>query len=784
MDRKTLRKELIKYYGRDWWIKTKKWLEENVDYPNVKDVPITIADDFHPVFRPLIKSVFDLKNEDAAKNRLIGWSRRDELLNMRVSLLPHYFGILCPVFRSRAVGNFGLISMETEKGDIFSRAFYNLPYPFKQKVKRTIIGCYGLAKHGKKIEDLKEYPAGGVFLLNPDRDEKYESLSKYCDYAYITLNWRFPKTYDEFIKTLDGSVLISLSAAEKGKYKRISYAIIRSPNPEISEKILGIWTKKIPKKGAWIDYHEPLTDIGDESILLSSSSGYISEVELLTPNIEDPERRVWKLTIEDDRAIEIGCKLESPNGLKHTVAGYTRDKEPTIVINPMHFKDRGIWYEIKDTGKIHCYPSLPGIDGNVSTRNIRISRTFVQGLFCYSDKAREVILSRLFEEERFRFPYPRNILEILRKLEKVDPDKLMKKYPEFENHFFYSRTKKVGDKIYRYTEPTPIYRALKKLRNVKKYENLPPYYQAAIDDFVNKMLERTMIMDPNKRCQIKFEGLMRIILWHSHKDVNVIKIGPELHKMLGEPEYVLWAKEPITRKESIRCMRVKIEQGLPKWCIRIHPYIGMDYETDEFHTKVDTDGDLGIVIPLTEPIEEAMYFDTFGEKKVKFSNLWKMWKDVTIDTVKHFEPYTDMFRFLTDVYEYNRRESLEQLCVQTFGGIKNRAMFTELINDHKTWTEFMNEWDIEFQLFQAEKINPELKEATPKQFNDFLNKMLKKAMGAKLPPYDPYYEEYRRLPELGYKNVDEAEKILKSLKKSKHKVLRLCHRIYTHLGII
>jgi len=161
-----------------------------------------------------------------------------------------------------------------------------------------------------------------------------------------------------------------------------------------------------------------------------------------------------------------------------------------------------------------------------------------------------------------------------------------------------------------------------------------------------------------------------------------------------------------------------------------------------------------------------------------------MWKDVTIDTVKHFEPYTDMFRFLTDVYEYNRRESLEQLCVQTFGGIKNRAMFTELINDHKTWTEFMNEWDIEFQLFQAEKINPELKEATPKQFNDFLNKMLKKAMGAKLPPYDPYYEEYRRLPELGFKNVDEAEKILKSLKKSKHKVLRLCHRIYTHLGII
>lgn len=1109
---KEMRKKLIEYFGKEWWNEVLKWLKENVDFPNLNELPEYLKDDFHEVFREKLASVFKITNEESAANRLVAYSRMDLLRNMRVPLLPHYFGILCPVFRSRSVNNFSLVTMKVDKkGDYFSRAFYNLPFPFDQKVKRTVISTYGLAKHGRKVDDLDKYPDGGVFLLNPDKDEKYEKFARYTDYSYVVLNWRFPKNYDEFIKTLDGSVLISRSAAEKLRYKRVAYAILRNPAPEISEKIWGILTKKIPKKDVRINYQQQLTDVDDETARLASVTGYISDVKLLTPQVKDPARRVWWIKIEDDRDVEIGCKLESPQGLKHscmpytpifvrnkngdikltsieglwhesvfvgttpdgheiaipaepievmtesgwttikkiirhsvnkkiyrvrtlqhvvdvtedhslvidgkevkptelsidskidsvnlhfaekyqlhpeiawlygfflaegtciykekdsryvvriynsdiklleraqkafkllnisskitkasgwngyilviyrkeivkmlrdkfydyagnktipieilhgdtitkekfiegyidgdgyrvngrititsksqiltaglkeilndlgysvrihltgngvlkkqfyqitirdpthqnsqvntdcvreltswnytgyvydletenhhfsggignvllhnTVAGYTDDEEPTIVLNPDTFKDRAIWREIKETGYIHCYPTIPGMDGNISNRNIRISRTLVQGIFCYPPKVQEKLIEAIFNKDNLTFPYPKEILKILENMPKVDPDKLMKKYPVFFNHFYYLRRKQVGDTIYFYEEPTKVYRAWKKLNKVKDFDKLSRFDRESLNQFVRQIIKKMLLFDSEKKCQIKIKGYIRIILFHSEPDPNVAIIGKDLWMELGEPGYILFAKEPVTRDLSIRCLKVKVKKDVPPWVIYIHPYLAMNHETGEFHTKIDTDGDLGLIIPLKEPIKEAMY----SESKIVYDKLWNENKDVTIDTVKHFKPYENLYDFLIDVYEYNRRESIEQLIMQSFGGVKNRAMFTPIIEDWKEWKKFVETWDLELKGFQAEKLNPELKDATPQELNEFYTRMLKEALTAKIPDYIEEYKQLRELENITYKDIPKVRKVLKSLKKSKHPVIKLMARIYETLEII
>jgi len=789
---KEIRKNLIDYFGKEWWLNTLKWLKENFDYPETHSIPEYMLSDYHPVFRDKIVSVFKITNEESSTRQLIAYSRKDDLKNMRVSLLPQYIGILCPIFRSRSVGNFGLVNMKTEANDIFSRAFYNLPFPFDQKVKRTVISCYGISKHGKNIDNLELYPKGGVFLLNPDKDEEYESFAKYTDYKYVTLNWRFPKNYDEFIKTIDGSVLISKSAAEKLKYKRIAKVIIRNPHPNISNKIFGFIKKDIPKEGSYIEFQEPLTEVGDESIRLSPISGYITNATLLNPGVKESKRWIWELTIEEDRDVEIGCKLESPNGLKHTVADYVDDKDPVIVINPDTFKDRAIWREVIETGKIHCYPTIPGKDGNISNKNVRISRTFIQGLFCYPEKIRNQIIDQIFTRKNLSFPFPENILDILEKLHKVDPDKLAKKYPVFQNYFTYIRKKEVGGKIYMYEEPTKIYRALKKLNQVKDFNKLSKFDKDAINTFVNNIVRKLLLFDSEKKCQIKLNGFIRIILYDSFKNVNQIKISKSLYEKLGKPEYVLFAKEPVTRNLSIRCLEVKVDKHLPDWCIRIHPYLAMDFETEEFHTKIDTDGDLGIIIPLQEKVKGAMYdFGTFniGNKK-DFTSIWfdimhTIASKSGIKDIKHFKPdWKDISEYLIDIYEYNRRESIEQLCVQMFGGIKNRAMFTDLIKDLDTWRRIVEEFDIELQLFQGEKLNPELKDAPTSKKIEFVVSLLKKAQGYQLPPYHPDYIEYKELESVTYENINIVKKTLKKLKKSDHPILNLMYKIYKELNII
>lgn len=780
MKTKDIRKKLIEYFGKEWWDEALKWLKKTFDYPETHPIPNHMLDDYHPAFRDLICSIFKIENEVSATNQLIAYSRKKDLLHMRASLLPHYLGILCPVFRSRSVNNFGLVSMKVEKGDIFSRAFYNLPFPFDQKIKRNVICCYGVTKHGKDLLNLEKYPDGGVFLINPDRDEKYEKFAKYTDYKYCTLKWRFPKNYDEFIKTLDGSVMISKSAAKKMRYKRIGYAIIRNPHPDIREKVHLIFEKKMPKMGAYLEYQEPLVDIGDETVRLASVSGYITEVELLTPQVKEDERKMWKITLEEDRDIELGCKLESPCGLKHTVAGYTDDEEPTIVINPKILKDRAIYREIKETNRVHCYPTIPGKDGNVSTRNLRISRTFVQGIFCYPEKDRKKIIDSIFTRKHLSFPYPPNLIKILKNLHRISPDRLMKKYPAFMNHFTYIRKKQVGDKLYFYEEPSAIYRTLKEFNRVKDFDKLSNYHKNEINKFVAQMMQRILLFDPSKSCQIKLDGYIRLILYHSKPEVNTLFMSEDLYEEMGKPPYVLFAKEPVTRDLSIRCLEVKVNKELPKWTIQIHPYISMDYEEDVFHTKIDTDGDLGLIMPLDDAIPEMMY----NENHIVFRKLWDKYKNTTLDTVDHFKPYKDITDFLIDVYEYNREESITQLCVQTFGGIKNRAMFTDLIRDSEKWKEFVLKWDIEYQLFQAEKLRPELKEATAKQKNKYLEQILSEALSYKLPPVDPVFASYFALSSITYDKLDEFDKVVKALRKSDHPIAELIVKIWREVGLI
>ena len=1145
-----VRKALIKHFGKEWWMETLKWLKETLNYPHYKEPPDDQLDDFHPIFRQYIKTIFDISNEASASNRLVAFSRMNALKHMRPSLLPQYWGIFCPVFRSRSIGNFGLVNMITED-KMFSRAFYNMPYPLKQKVKRTVISCYGITKHGRKLEDWEQYPRGGVFLVKPDPDPNFDKLSKYVDYSYVTLNWRFPKNYDEFIKTLDGSVLISKSAAKKLRYRKIGYALINNPAKEISEKKLFFITTGKPKEGIEVEYQQPLSDLDTELAQASSVAGKITEVICVNPNTRNPKHRIWFLKIEDERDVEIGCKIESVNGLKHTVADYTKDKEPTIVINPDAFKDRGIYWEVKDTGKIHCYPTIPGKDGNISTRDIRISRTLVQGIFCYPPKVQKQLINAIFNEKTLTFPFPNNILKILENMEKINPDKLYDKYPVFHNFFYYSRVKKIGDKYYLYVEPTQTLRAWRKLYEVKDYNKLAPFYQKALDHFVNLIVKQILVFDTEKKCKIKIEGHIRIILFHSKPEINKIIIGEKLWEKLGKPPYVLFAKEPVTRDLSIRCLEVEVKKDIPEWVCYIHPYLALDHEKDELHTKIDcqpsyaplliredghtkwttfkelwdnystnpcfdgekwiaptkkvievrtsngwqrinflikkiakydlyrvlateyfsecsgehrfivnnekikphdmlgkdfdinipefkelldldkdvawffgffaaegcalpnkhfkianknidfierciiaieklgydytlrkyndifvlyikptrlakeyrklfyvdknkklpdiifyttkqtleavlsglidgdghiyptgsityttkssilaqqviyimkklgynyyisirkdnpniiqitttptngnydnpskgypdeirktaielytkgftqreiadklnvcqstvsrwincgierkngvkfcknrhmvkrlqklqnedyvyslstptgdyydvfilhsnTDGDLAILIPLYEKIPGAMY----KKKKRKYNKLWKKFKNATLDNIKHFDGYKSLEEFVIDVYEYNRRESLEQLIMQTFGGIKNRAMFTDLIKDYKKWKEFVLTWDLELRGFQADKLNPELKDAPISKLNEYYEKILHEGLTVKLPDYIEEYKRYRELENVTFKNRHDIRKVLKSLKKSKHPVMKLIYHIYKTLKVI
>ncbi len=782
-DVKEIRKTLIEHFGKDWWLEVLKWLKEELEYPDYYDLPEAQIVEYHPVFRPYLKSVFKISNTESASKRLIAYSRMNLLKHMRPSLLPQYLGIFCPVYRSRSIGNFGLVTMipdkEVKDNKIFSRAFFNLPWPFEQKVKRTVISCYGITKHGRRIQDVEQYPHGGVFLVNPEHDPVYEKYAKYTDYAYVCLNWRFPKNYDEFIKTLDGSVLLSTSAAKKLRYKKIAYAIIDNPAKEISERKWLFIKTNVPKIGVKVEYQQPLVDVDADIIQMSSAVGTITEVECLNPNVADDKKKIWKIKIEDERDVEIGCKIESPQGLKHTVAGYTNDKDPVIVINPDAFKDRAIYTEVKKTGKIHCYPTIPGMDGNISTRNIRISRTLVQGIFCYPPKVQKELIDAIFNEKTLVNPFPREIFKILENMEKIDPDKLYKKYPVFHNFFYYTRIKKTDSGTYVYVEPTQLLRAWRELNRVKNYDKLSKFYQKAIDSFVNTIVKSNLLFDTEKKCKIKIKGHIRIILFHSNADVDTIYISPKLHKALGEPEYVLFAKEPVTRDLSIRCLKVKVKNDVPPWVCYIHPYLAMDHEKDEFHTKIDSDGDLAILIPLKRPIEKAMY-----HKRRTYKKLWKKYKNATLDTIKHFEPYKNWEDFIVDVYEYNRRESLEQLIMQAFGGIKNRAMFTDIIKDYKQWKEFVLKWDLELRGFQADKLNPELKDAPISKLNEYYEDMLNEALSYKLPDYAEEYQRYRELENVTFKNVKMVRETIKSLKKSKHPVMKLIYHIYKTLKMI
>lgn len=617
-----IKEMLIAKYGEEWWKQTEAWLKENFGYPKVYDIPKLMAVDYHPIFRPLLKSIFPLKSESSGVKKLVAHSRSKALLNMRI--FPHYFGILDPAYSSRARDNFGLVCMLIDKEHgrgIWSRATLNCPFFNRQKLKRLVLASYGVSKNGKNFTDWKKYPKGGVFLLNPDVDEKFDSLTPYRDYSYVALNVRFPKNYREFIKVLDGSVLISKSAAKKLKYAKIARVIVRNPHPNITKKIAFIIKTKEPKEGAKIEFQEPLSitsSTGDEVVVATSPvSGYVKEAKLLTPQVKQDERKVWELLLWDEREAELGCKLESATGLKNTIAGYTDDKEPTIVIHPDMLKDRAMYWEIKETGKLHVFPTITGKDGNISNKNIRISRTLIQGILAYPPKVQAKIVKQLFNKDNLSFAYPTKIITIIEHLDKINPEKLLKKYPVFFSHFYYIRRKKVGDRIYVSEEPTKTFRALQKLYQVKDYDKLSSFYQKQIDEFVKLMTSKLLLGDRDKKCQIKLKGYLRITLWKESAEINTIEVSPELYEKLGKPKYVIWFKEPVSRQQSIRCLEVVVNKKLEEQVVAVHPYLGMDYdnEEEEFNTKLDS------VMPYT-PILVKVNDEI---KLVTFEQLFEMY---------------------------------------------------------------------------------------------------------------------------------------------------------------
>lgn len=597
-----VKEELKKIYGEEWWDNVEEWLEKNFGYPQVYPIPEDMKLEFHPVFRDKLVSMFPIGSETGGTKKLVGHSR-SSLLDYR-RIFPHYIGITDLAFSSRARGNFGLVQMLAEPGDVFSRAYYNVPYPNRQKLKRLIIEAYGVTKHGRRYEDLDHYPHGGVFLINPVDDPEFDKLTKYRDYYYVPLKVRFPKNYREWLLTIDGSVLISKSAAEALKYAHRRYAIVRNPAPSIAKKFL-IFKKEGIQEGAHVEFQEPLSmaRFDDEEMIVGASpvDGYVVDIENLTPRVKDPKRVIWKITLEDIRPAELGAKIESATGLKNTIAGYTDDEEPVIVINPEMFDDRSLYFEVKETGKAHVYITLPGKDGNISNKGARISNTLIQALFAFPEEVRQKIVKEMFRPENLKFPFSPNVIKKIRKLDITNLD-------EFFPYLYYVRVMKRPQGIYYNEQETQLLRAIKEYKK-RGWEKLPKFYKRAINEFIRTITGKLLLGDRDKRTAIRLNALQRIILWHDNPDTDVIMMGKELIEKLGSPEYVLWWKEPVSRQESIRCLRVEHDPSLDghPQVIRIHPYLGKDYGENAkvgLRTKVDSvPGNTPVVIRRNGQIE-------------------------------------------------------------------------------------------------------------------------------------------------------------------------------------
>lgn len=778
MNAEKVKESLKKKYDEEWWEEVEKWLGENFGYPKVYPIPENMKVEYHPVFRELLVSMFPFTQETGGTKKLVGHSR-SKLLDYR-RIFPHYLGITDPVFSSRARNNFGLVQMIVEQGDIFSRAYYNIPFPNRQKLKRLVMETYGITKNGRRYEDLEHYPKGGVFLVNPEEDPEFDKLTKYRDYYYVPLKVRFPKNYREWLLTIDGSVLISRSAAEKLKYAHRRYAIVRNPAPSIAKKFL-IFKKQGIQEGAHVKFQEPLSlakfEEGELLIATSPVDGYVVEIENLSPRIKDPKRVIWRVTLEDVRPAEIGAKIESATGIKNTIAGYVDDKDPVIVINPEMFDDRSLYFEVKKTGKAHVFISLPGKDGNISTKGARISNTLIHGVFSYPEKVRKKIIKELFKPSNLVFPFPRNIIKKLKKLDITEMD-------EFFPYLYYVRVMRRDDKTYFNEQETQLKRAIEEYRK-RGWENLPRFYRNAINNFIKLMTRKLLLGDREKKTAIRLKALQRIILWHDNPDTDKIMMGRELIDMLGNPEYVLLYKEPVSRQESIRCLKVEHDptlDGHPQ-AIRIHPYLGKDYGLNaktSLRTKVDTDGDLGVVISITKPIDELMYHE-----KVKFK-MPKMPKLINEIPEPGFN-YKGA-DFLYEIYEYQRYRAIEGILVQTFGGIKNTLMYTDLIKDVNTWKEVLDRWDIELQAMQLERAHPELKEASWRIKANYLLEMYKEGIRYRtreMPSMDPFAAEWLNLPNIiTFETFDLLPKMMKELKKQDHPVLKLYAQIYENVGLL
>ena len=807
--KETVLKYVKNYYdkleGPEWWQEVENYLRTNYGYPEVYEPPEDMLKDFHPVFRPLIRSIVPPGSE-GSMTRMVVMRGRSTLLKARVP--PHYVGILDPAFMSRSRNNFGVLGMvPDEKGSfIFSRATLNVPYFWREKIKRLVLGAYGLAKHGRSIEELPDFPSGGVFLLNPDRDPEFDRLTPYNDYHYVTLNVRLPKNYREYIQTLDGSVLISKSAAEKLRYRKVAYLEVMNPVPELRERYM-LFKKKGIKVGAEVHFQEPLSiaRIGKQELAVNTSpvEGYIYDFKLVTPKIENEARKVYHLTLVGERPAELGCKLESAGGLKHTVAGYVDDREPVVVINPDALKDRSIYWEIKETGRIHVYVTIPGKDGNISNKNARISNTLIQGIFLYPEKVRKKVIEEIFAPENIVINVPENILDIIEDFD-INPEK----YPVFYPQLYYVRriekkTKDGETKVY-YNEQlsqfgravealyreagkilkgTPLSSLPKSLRRKvidRAYDNLPSFYKQALDAWIKNMAARLIIGDPNKSCQIKIRGWMRLVLFDSKVGVNEIAMSEKLWEDMGKPEYIAFWKEPVTRQESIRCLKVKIDKELKEHpqVVRIHPALGMNYDDKTMRAKVDCDGDLAVLVPIKNCIKELQYpFNREEYKSVKEA-LKKYRKFEDLPEPEYNYSLKELAKELTC---YNRYLTQEAQVIELFGGVKNRAMYTDIIKDTEKWNELCQTYDIELRAMQAEKYSPELKEMDYCGKAEFMAGLVAEGRKAlhRLPPRDPFAEEWLRLSsEITFKDRYRIREMIKTLKKQKHPVLQLYWKIY------
>ncbi|WP_290726843.1 hypothetical protein, partial [Archaeoglobus sp.] len=333
-------------------------------------------------------------------------------------------------------------------------------------------------------------------------------------------------------------------------------------------------------------------------------------------------------------------------------------------------------------------------------------------------------------------------------------------------------------------QETQLMRAIKEYRE-KGWERLPRFYKNAINNFIKTMARKLLLGDREKKTAIRLKALQRIVLWHDDPDTDVIMMGRELIQMLGEPEYVIWYKEPVSRQESIRCLRVEHDPSLDghPQAIRIHPYIGKDYgekaET-KLRTKVDTDGDLGVIIPIKKPIDELMYHENVRFKMPKMPK--------SIDDIPEPEYNYRGADFIYEIYEYQRYRSIEAILIQTFGGIKNHLMYTDLISDVNTWNSVLERWDIELQAMQLERAHPELKKASWRVKGDYLLEMYKDAIRYRvreMPPLDPFADYWLSLPErITFETFDLLQDAMRRLRKQRHPILKLYADIYEKIGLL